>query len=71
MRSNAYAVPVRLGKQEQHLAIKRGGGEQMKEKVAKIMQWLYEHILKGITAPDREPPPISPDQLREELKYYE
>lgn len=53
------------------MAIKRGGGKQMREKVAEIMQWLYEHILKGITAPDREPPPVSPDQLWEELKYYE
>ena len=43
----------------------------MREKVADIMQWLYEHILKGITAPDRETLPVSPDQLREELKYYE
>lgn len=43
----------------------------MREKVAEIMQWLYEHILKGITAPDREAHPVSPDQLWEELKYYE
>lgn len=43
----------------------------MREKVAEIMQWLYEYILKGLTAPDKETPPVSPDQLREELKYYE